>query len=112
MAIEHIEPEIGMGVTEYGYSDRHAYTIVDILRSKKSRIISITIRRDITNRIDENGMSESQSYEYIPNPEGQITNLTLRRDGYWREYGCSARGPRFSNPYVVGHRREYHDYSF
>ncbi len=37
-----IKPEIGMGVTEICYSDRHAYTIIEVITDKK-----IVVQQDL-----------------------------------------------------------------
>lgn len=97
------KPEIGMGVTECGYSDRHAYTILEIFSPCK-----ITVQRDKAIRVDKNGMSDSQRYRYERNAAGETKVLTKRRDGVWREAGSSKGG----NTFVLGLRDEHYDYSF
>lgn len=94
------KPEVGMGATELMYSDRHAYTIIEICTPKKIRL-----QRDKATRADSNGMSDAQSYTYECDPNGEIITATLRKDGHWRISG---------NNHVVmlGARREYYDYSF
>lgn len=94
-------PEIGMGVTINGWSDKHAGTIIEVLRNGRS----IVIQADTAIRIDNNGMSESQEYTYQPNPQGSITVATLRQDGSYRVKGGSSI-------VSLGFRREYYDYSF
>lgn len=98
-----MQPEIGMGVTEHMYSDRHAYTIVLIHKSGKK----IRIQQDKAKRIDKNGMSDQQEYEYTPNPDGRIYELSLRKNGEWRKVGVQ-NGSVFG----IGYRREYYDYSY
>jgi hypothetical protein len=95
-------PEIGMGGTVLMWSDRHAVTVTRINTDKK-----ITVTRDIVKRVDTNGMSESQIYEYTPDPTHRITyTFTLRKDGRWKELGGT-------NPILIlGHKEEYYDYSF
>lgn len=55
--------EVGTGVTEMCYSDRHAYEVVEVIDEKH-----ILIRRCKATRIDNNGMSDSQSYKYEVEP--------------------------------------------
>lgn len=55
--------EVGTGVTEMCYSDRHAYEIVEVIDDKH-----IVIRRCKATRIDNNGMSDCQDYEYEVEP--------------------------------------------
>ncbi len=89
-----------MGATEVMYSDRHAYTVVEVVSARK-----IVVQADTATRTDNNGMSESQSYTYTPNPEGEKRTLSLRKDGRWVEV-AGRQG------FAIGTRREYHDYSF
>lgn len=93
-------PAVGMGATILMYSDRHAATVVEILSPKR-----IMIQEDKAIRTDENGMSDSQSYRYEPNPKGRFHPVSLRKDGRWKGIG--------SNAVVrLGVRDSYHDYSF
>lgn len=93
-------PTVGMGGTILSYTDRHAVTVVEVLTPKK-----IVVQYDNATRTDKNGMSESQSYEFSPNPEGQKHTVTLRKDGRWKEQGGST-------VVMLGRRDKYHDYSF
>jgi hypothetical protein len=96
-------PEVGMGVTQIMWSDLHPYTIIKILTSKR-----IMIQEDQAKRIDGNGYySESQGYEYTPNPGGETKTLFLNKHGKWKERG-HARGSTF----LVGIRKEYRDPTF
>ena len=98
-----IVPEIGMGATKLMYTDRQAFTIVDVSKNGKT----ITVQRDKTTRTDSNGMSESQSYTYECDTDGETIKVSLRKDGRWRETGS-----RNGTCFLIGHRIEYHDYSF
>ncbi len=96
------EPTVGMGATECMYSDRHACTIVEV-RSPTT----IVVQRDKAKRIDNNGMSESQTYEFTPNPEAPKVVVTKRRNGRW-----VAKGNKQSSPgFMLGERDEYYDFS-
>lgn len=104
-----VKPEVGMGMTEYLYSDQHAYTVVELVSDS-----TIRVQRDKATRTDSNGMSDCQSYKYEPNSEGGIATLTLRRtkrhpEGVWARKGESVKkGGRWT----LNRREEYHDYSF
>lgn len=99
-----IKPEIGMGVTEMCWSDRHPYEVIAIKDDRH-----ITVRALNAKRIDNNGMSECQEYEYTSNPENITVNLFLTKAGEWREkYGRSLGDTR----YAIGFAEKYHDYSF
>lgn len=92
-------PEIGMGATILKWSDRHAATIVE-MKGKR-----VTVQEDTATRTDTNGMSEMQSYDYTPNPEGYKRTFSLRKNGQYKEVKGGA-------VLMIGHRAEYHDYSF
>ena len=96
--------EVGMGVTETRWSDRVAYTLVEIVNAK-----TVVVQEDHAIRTDGNGMSDAQSYRYERNPEGRRVTLTLRNDGVWRAQGEKKRG---ASGWLFGARRAYHDYSF
>lgn len=96
------EPEVGMGVTECMWSDRHAYTIVEVKGDK------LVIQRDKVIRVDKNGFSESQEYTYEPNPNSSKITIAKRKDGRYRQVGSGNGGSVFS----IGFREEYYDYSF
>ena len=57
------EIKVGTGVTEMCYSDRHAYEVVEVIDEKH-----LVIRRCKATRIDNNGMSDAQSYKYEVEP--------------------------------------------
>jgi hypothetical protein len=90
-----------MGATYIGWSDRHAYTIIWVSKSGRRCLV----QADHAKRTDKNGMSDSQSYEYLPNPEGVQHLISLRKDGSWRIVNDTQK-------FLIGRREEYHDYSF
>jgi hypothetical protein len=96
------KPEVGMGATVASGSDGYAYTIIWISPSGKT----IRLQRDIAKRIDKNGMSETQEYEYTRDPNGTIIEARLRtqrgRLGWFVLKSRSSVG--------VGHRREHYDF--
>jgi len=96
-----IDPEIGMGVTISVGSDRYPGTIIDVSPSKKK----ITFQHDSYKRIDSNGMSELQEYEYHQDPNGSIEQASLRKNGRW----MIVHG---KTPVSIGVRNHYHDFSF
>lgn len=96
-----MEPEIGMGVTEYQFTDSRALTIVEIISPKK-----LIIQRDIAKRTDQNGMSEDQRWEFSPDINGEKIIITKRKDDKWYRLGDN------TNHFVLGERREYFDFSF
>lgn len=97
-----VTPVVGMGATELQYTDRDAYTIVEILSEKR-----ILVQEDKAIRKDNNGMSEMQVWEFEPNPNAKRTIVSLCKDGRWHK-GTNQKG----NIFTLGERDKYHDYSF
>jgi len=60
---------IGNGATAYFWSDRHACTVVEVFNRNKKRYV--VVQQDHAKRTDRNGFSESQTYEFTPNPQGR-----------------------------------------
>jgi len=96
-----LKPEVGMGVTELMYSDRHPYTVTAILSPKR-----IKVRPCIAKRIDNNGFSESQEYEYTEDLESPEIVLFLNKFGRWKQ-----RGQADGSTFLVGKREEYYDFT-
>ncbi len=96
-----LKPEIGMGVTEVMYSDRHPYTVTQILSDKR-----IMVRADKATRIDKRGFCEDQDYQYKPDPQSPEIALFLNKFGKWKRLG-DAKG----STYLIGRREEYYDFT-
>lgn len=94
-------PEIGMGATIIYYSDREPATVIQVTHNGKR----IVLQEDFAKRTDNNGMSESQDYEYSTNPNGTIHIATKRKNGEYRLVGEKTL-------VHLGARRKYYDYSF
>lgn len=92
-------PEVGMGVTLLLWTDRHAGTITRVSPSGKT----FWFREDTAKRTDTNGMSESQTYEFTPNPDATERCARLTKSGAYKSAGTRIR---------VGSRSKYHDFSF
>lgn len=90
-------PVVGMGCTILCWTDRRAATIVNVTPKQ------IHVKRDIATRADGNGMSESQTYTYAPNPEALPEVFRLTKKGWRNSSG---------NGLLIGERREYYDFSF
>lgn len=93
------QPSVGMGITVLMWTDRHAGTITRVSPSGKT----FWFQEDIATRTDKNGMSDSQSYEFMPNPDASIQCARLTKSGAYKCNGTQIR---------VGDRDAYHDYSF
>jgi len=94
-------PEVGMGATRLMWTDRHAYTVIEVSRNGKRCVV----QRDKATRTDSNGMSDCQTWAYEPDPNGYKATLSLRKDGRWRRVGGTCL-------FAVGWRDEHFDYSF
>lgn len=90
-------PEVGMGATVLCWTDRHAGTIIKVTPAQ------IHVQHDIATRVDKNGMSESQQYEYAPDPNGRVDVFRMTKRG-WRNTS--------GNGLAIGIRQQYYDFSF
>ena len=104
------EPQVGDGATYLGWSDRHAYTIVEVIHYKsgaqKGQVKAVRVTRDIAKRTDGLGMSDSQGYEYTTNLDAPVETFTKRKNGRFIQQGSDY------GTLAIGYRDEYYDYSF
>lgn len=91
------KPKIGDGATLICWSDRRAYTIVDV---NKTYIIAT---RDKVERTDRNYQKGPQEYSYRTDPEAVPERANLRKDGNYYIGGQVIR---------IGYRNEYEDPNF
>lgn len=103
------KPDVGMGATLLHWTDRIAGTVIGVSYGLKGPI-GFIVQEDRVRRTDSNGMSETQAYEYQPNPDGAEWHFTLRKNGAWILKGKTPRNAGLA--VSLGHRRAYHDYSF
>lgn len=61
-------PEVGLGVTLLHWTDRSPGTIQNVFEEGKYLYIAVT--DDDFKRTDKNGISERQTYDYTPRPDG------------------------------------------
>lgn len=99
------DPQVGDGATVLGWTDRHAATIVEVSNNGKT----IVIQEDDAKRVDSNGMSESQTYEFTPNPNAPRKTYTRRKNGQYVRQGDPMKG---GGRILVGRRDHYYDFSF
>ena len=88
----------GDGATILGWTDRKACTVVEVTKNGKR----IVVTRDIATRIDKNGMSEAQTYEYATDPEGYRQVFTWRSN---KRYVAEGSPASTGTVCVVGYRR-------
>lgn len=83
------ELTVGCGATELCYTDRRAYTVQKIISDRR-----IVVTRDKVKRIDANGPSDAQVYEYESTPL-IVGERALRCTNPYRyliqEHGCSEK---------------------
>lgn len=108
-------PLCGDAATVYGWTDRYACTVTEVV-IQKSGTVEVIVQQDHAKRIDTNGMSECQSYEYSRNEEGRVWTFKLHK-GRWKETYISQETGRvrmFSRGVglKIGVREHYHDFSF
>lgn len=93
---------VGDGATRLMWSDRHACTVVEVSPRR------VVVQEDISTRTDSNGMGDSQTYEFTPNPEAPKLAYTLRKNGRW-----IAEGQPMRDGEALGRGRStYFDFSF
>ena len=98
---QSLQPEVGMGATLVGWSDRHAGTIVWVSPTGHQ----LGWAEDKATRTDTNGMSDAQRYTYERNPDATVDTFTRRKDGSYRVKGGESR-------LLLGVRDRHFDYSF
>lgn len=96
-----VQPQVGMGATLYYFTDRYAATVIWVSPSGHQ----VKVQENSWKRLDHNGMSESQLYDFCRNDAGIIHPCTRRADGHYRVKGRSAH-------VEFGYRSMYHDFSF
>lgn len=102
-------PEVGKGATVLHWTDRSAY-FVDFVSEDGKTVI---IERAKAVRTDNNGMSESQSYEYVRDPQTEPETIRFTY-GKWRRVYTNWEGKKETSPIniIFGTMREYYDFSF
>lgn len=104
-------PTVGMGATVLCWSDRRAATVTAVEKN------IVTVQEDTATRVDDNGMSEDQTYTYAPNPNGYIQYFRVGKDGKYTEVTKNSTTGRWnkqgsSSGLILGFRRQYYDFSF
>ena len=102
-------PEVGMGATILAWTDRYPATVIEVDGD------IIKIQEDNYERVDNNGMSESQDYKFTPNPNGAIRIFKFKND-QWQPMQVNPVTGRLNKMnygcVTIGHRSKYHAYSF
>jgi len=75
------KPVVGMGATITCGSDRYPGTVMRVSASGKT----VWVIEDDFRRKDHNGpFTESQEYEFFPNPNGHIYRVHFTKRGFWK----------------------------
>lgn len=100
---ELLRPQVGMGATLHVGADDYPLTIIEVSRSGKR----IRCQRDRVRgrRAAGSDLSVPASYLFIPDPEGEIIEVSLRQNGYWRPKGRACSGRHVT----IGERHCYRD---
>ena len=93
-------PKVGDGATKLCWTDRYPYTVVEVKTPTR-----IVVQADTATIVSGSAFNGSAVYEYSSNPLGERVELSLRRDGVWRQRGGN-------QPFHVGNRSMYRDPSF
>lgn len=92
-------PQVGMGCTTISWTDRNPCTIVSVSKSGKS----FEFTYDDYKRIDNNGLSGNQTWEYTSQPDAPRYKARLCKDGRYKHHGQTI---------LVGVREKYDDPHF
>ena len=93
-------PEVGKGATVLSWTDRYAYEVIEVSNDKKR----VVVQQYFPKRIDKNGMSESQEYEY--KELSPVKEVIVWRWGSWK---WEREVIKFINP-PIGYSKEYEKY--
>lgn len=104
------ELNIGDGVTLNYYSDEKPATVIEIEPKGKW----IKVQMDIAKRIDKNGMSDYQEYEYFRDENGYIRTFYKTRMKDYTLFTDTGRSTYNSYGIYLSLkvRRKYFDYTF
>lgn len=105
---------VGMGATILGFTDRHPATVVEVFSIGKAT--AIKVQYDDARRLDKNGISESQEYEFTPNPNAGVRVFKQESSGAWSSVYMNHETKRWNKSdsmgLRLGERDKYHDFTF
>lgn len=108
------EIKAGTPATLLSWSDRSPATVFRVFKVASSTIVET--RDDDYKRIDNNGMSESQEYEYKTNVNGARRYWKITKNGDVVQVHKNEETGRWvqnkSGSIAFGRREKYHDFSF
>ena len=77
--MEGAKPEVGMGVTEYFWSDREAYEIIEVIDEKHFKMRKYDVK-NVGSGYGDN------SWELISNPDGYVYEMVFRYGKWYEKY--------------------------
>ena len=112
MVVGEPAPYVGMPATLLSWTDRNPATVIEVNMTKRY----IVVQDDDYQRIDSNGLSESQEYEYTPNPNGHTRIFRKDKKGQWVQHYVNPETKRLVQSrgcgLRLGAREKYYDFSF
>ena len=102
------EPKVGDGATILYWTDRRAYTIVEVGKRPGQNGNYVILQRDKATPAEGEKWPVTQ-YDYAPDPNGAKQVFTKRRNGQWIADGSPMKGGTRA---ALGYRNEYTDPSF
>lgn len=96
-------PVIGMGLTEICWSDRHPWTVIEVMSKTKIRI-----QKDAVKAKEGVKKMYHQEWDITADPNGRTEVVTLRRNGKWH----TLRMPMTYTGFVLGKHFNHYDWSF
>jgi hypothetical protein len=98
-------PKVGDGVTIFHWTDREAGTVISVSENE------VVAQEDTVIRTDKYGQSDTQFYDYFPNPDGKKWTIKKVRSGKFKgEWRLN--GLKDGNHVMFGRRDYYFDYGF
>ncbi len=103
------EISVGMGVTEYLWSDRHAYEVTEVFDQNH-----ICIRRMDAKVVEGSRMDGSAEYEYKSNPFAKEIEIKKFKTGWYTLREVNGKKLKGNTKYSIsfGVMDEYYDPSF
>lgn len=112
MVVGEPAPYVGMPATLLSWTDRNPATVIEVNMTKRY----IVVQDDNYQRIDTNGLSESQEYEYTPNHDAPTRIFRKDKKGQWVQHFLNPKTNRLVQSrgcgLRLGKREKYHDFSF
>lgn len=105
-AMKQPAPQVGLGATVLGWTDRRAGTIIDVGLDG-----SFVVQEDRATRTDTNGMSDCQTYAYERDPTGRLWRFRRVARGHQKGL-IRENGRKDGSAVVIGVRDKHHDFSF